>query len=79
MHDTRNNVVLNNVVSEIYPTFNVAPISASDLTIQVEDASAYHQKINGQPVSSLNPGYIRIGDEIMQYEAISQRWTNYYN
>lgn len=72
MHDTRNNVVLNNVVSEIYPTFNVAPISASDLTIQVEDASAYHQKINGQPVSSLNPGYIRIGDEIMQYEAISQ-------
>ena len=71
MHDTDNNVVITGVTSEVSPTYLTSSISASDTTIQVNDATAFHTIINGANVGSLNLGYIKIEDEIMSYTGIS--------
>ena len=71
MHDNDNNVQLSGVESEINPTFLTSSISASDTSIPVNDALAFHKRINGSTVSTTNVGYIKIGDEVMSYGAIS--------
>ena len=85
MHDTDNNVTISNVKSEIAPTTLTASISASDTTLNVNDATAFHKQINGSGISTSNPGYIYVknitsGDgefvlfsvgEIMSYSNIS--------
>ena len=71
MHDLSNNVTISNITSEIPDTSLTAAISATDTSIQVSDASAFHTIINGVAISSSNPGYIKIGDEIISYSAIS--------
>ena len=71
MHDTDNNVVIEGVTSEVSPTYLTSSISASDTTIQVNDATAFHTIINGANVGTLNLGYIKIEDEIMSYTGIS--------
>ena len=71
MHDTDNNVVIEGVTSEVSPTYLTSSISASDTTIQVNDATAFHTVINGANVGTLNLGYIKIEDEIMSYTGIS--------
>ena len=81
MHDVANNVTVSDVESEVSPTTLTAAISASDTSISVSDASAFHKIINGQSVSATNVGYIRIWNtsvglsqtysEIVSYNAIS--------
>lgn len=75
MHDTTNNVVISGLTSEISPTTLRSTISATDVTLSVTDASAFHTTVNGLPVSSVNPGYIKIGSEIMAYESIGNEGT----
>lgn len=75
MHDLSNQVTISGIVSEIPPTTLKIAIIATDLTLSVSDASAFHQTINGLDVSSINPGYIKIDDEIMQYESIGNDGT----
>jgi len=71
MHDLSNNVVIEGIKSEVTDTFLTAAISASDTTVTVNDASAFHKIINGVAISSSNVGYIMINSEIMSYSAIS--------
>ena len=86
MHDTDNNVIIKNVKSEVSPTTLTASISASDTTLNVADATAFHTIINGGGISASNPGYVYIktlqvgavpdftlpsSGEIMSYSAIS--------
>ena len=71
MHDLNNNVVITGVASEVSDTYLTSSISASDTTINVNDATAFHRIINGTSISSTNVGYIMIGEEIMSYSAIS--------
>ena len=71
MHDLSNNVTISGITSEISSTNLTAAISATDTSIQVNDASAFHTIINGVAISDNNPGYIKIGDEIIAYSAIS--------
>ena len=80
MHDVTNNVTIEDVQSEVSPTQLTASISASDTTLAVSDATAFHKTINGQAISTTNPGYARIysplvglGDtaEVVSYSAIS--------
>ena len=47
MHSASNNVVITGVASEVSPTYLTAAISATDTTFNVNDASAFHQIING--------------------------------
>ena len=75
MHSSQNNVVITGIESEVSPTYLTAAISASDTSLNVNDASAFHQIINGGAISSTNKGYARIisdaGTEVVSYTAIS--------
>ena len=71
MHDLDNNVVLEGAISEVSDTYLTSSISASDTSISVNDATAFHTTINGTAVSATNVGYIKIADEIISYSAIS--------
>jgi hypothetical protein len=46
-------------------------LSVGGLTITVDNAAQFHKIINGAAISDVNPGYLKIGDEIIQYSAIS--------
>lgn len=71
MHDLSNNVTISGITSEISNTSLTAAISATDTSLQVSDASAFHTIINGVSITTSNPGYIKIGDEIISYSSIS--------
>jgi len=71
MHSSSNNVVISGIVSEVSDTSLTASLSASDVSISVSDATAFHKVINGLAVSVSNVGFIKIGDEIISYSAIS--------
>ena len=71
MHDLNNNVTISGIVSEVSDTYLTSSISASDTAINVNDATAFHTIINGTAVSATNVGYIKIGDEVMSYSAVS--------
>ena len=71
MYDVDNNVEISGVTSEVGETFLTSSISASDTSIAVNDALAFHTRINGSGIGPSNPGYIKIEDEIISYSAIS--------
>ena len=71
MHDLDNNVVITGVISEVSDTYLTSSISATDTTININDASAFHKIINGAAISASNVGYIKIGAEVMSYSAIA--------
>ena len=71
MHSTSNNVTIEGAISEVSPTSLTASISATDTSVSVSDAAAFHKIINGGAIGVSNVGYIKIGDEIMSYSAIS--------
>jgi hypothetical protein len=75
MHDTTNQVDISGIISEIPPTTLRGTISSTDLSLTVSDASAFHTIISGLPVSNTNPGYIKVGNEIMAYESIGNDGT----
>lgn len=71
MHDVDNNVDISGVTSEVGDTFLTSSISSTDTSISVNDALAFHTRINGSGIGTSNPGYIKIEDEIISYSAIS--------
>ena len=71
MHDVDNNVEITGIESEIGSTYLTSAISASDTSISVNDALAFHTRINGGTVGTSNVGFIKIGNEIISYSAIS--------
>ena len=75
MYSASNNVIISDVKSEVSPTYLTAAISATDTSLNVNDASAFHTVINGANVGSTNKGYVRIisnaGTEVVSYTGIS--------
>ena len=71
MHQRTNNVEVSGIVSEIPSTTLTSTLSVGAGSIQVQDASAFHTIINGTGIGNLNPGFIKIGTEIIKYSAIS--------
>ena len=75
MYSASNNVIITDVKSEVSPTYLTAAISATDTSLNVNDASAFHTVINGATVGSTNKGYVRIisnaGTEVVSYTGIS--------
>lgn len=71
MHARSNNVLISGVISEVPSTILTSTLTNSATNIQVQDAGAFHGIIGGTNVGQLNPGYILIGTEIIQYSAIS--------
>ena len=81
MHDSANNVRISGVMSEVADTmidaaFHTNGITTSDgvgsnFELHVNDASAFHSVVNGLSLDTSNPGYIKIGSEIIKYISIS--------
>tara|TARA_X000000368_G_scaffold263577_1_gene208669 strand:- start:415 stop:2271 length:1857 start_codon:yes stop_codon:yes gene_type:complete len=71
MHDTDNNVALIGVTSEVSDTYLTSSISASDTSLQINDATAFHTTINGGTVGTANVGYVKIENEIISYSSVS--------
>ena len=71
MHQRTNNVDIRGVISEVPPTTLTSSLSAGATSINVEAGAAFHTQVNGQAIGNLNPGYLMIGSEIIQYSAIS--------
>jgi len=71
MHSRTNNVKIEGVVSEISNTSLTSALAAAATTISVDNATAFHRIVNGSAISDANPGYVKINDEIIKYNAIS--------
>ena len=71
MHSASNNVIIEGAKSEVSETALTASISATDTSIAVSDAGAFHKIINGGAIGTSNVGYIKINNEIISYSAIS--------
>ena len=71
MHNRTNNIKVEGIVSEIGSTTLTSALSAGSTSISVDDASEFHKIINGSAYGIVNPGYLKIGDEIIQYSDIS--------
>ena len=71
MHSRQNNVKIEGVISEISDTSLTSALAAAATSISVDNATAFHTVVNGSAISDANPGYIKIGDEIIKYNAVS--------
>ena len=71
MHQRANNVEIEGVKSEVPDTTLTSTLSAGATSIQIGDGSQFHAIIGGAPIGDLNPGFLKIGDEIIKYSAIS--------
>ena len=76
MHTTNNNkVTIRGVKSEIPDAILSSSLTntqnSADTSIILSNASNFHTLIGNQSISNLNPGYIKIGDEIIAYSSIS--------
>jgi hypothetical protein len=71
MYANNNKLQLSGVESDISPTILTAGLLSTELnTIFVEDSSVF-ETFEGLPVSNSNPGYVKIGDEVISYETAS--------
>ena len=71
MYSGEDLVTLSNAVSDIKPTkLSVTYSADSTGAIQVENASEF-ASFEGVGVGTTNPGYIKIGDEIISYTAVN--------
>ena len=70
MHSPTNKLRVNNVLTDLPPTLLTQPLLFTDTVVSVASTSIFGQ-FESSPVSSLNPGYIKIEDEIVKYESIN--------
>ena len=66
MYSNVNKVSVSNVESDIAPTSLSLPLTASDTTISIA-STANFATFEGLTVSASNPGFIKIGNEILKY------------
>jgi len=68
MYASNNKVTLSDVSSNIAPVLLSSSMTTSDVEVNVSiaDTSAFGM-FEGVPVSALNPGYLKINNEILQY------------
>jgi len=71
MYATENSVILSDVISDISPTnLTISYDSTSTSSISIQDATNF-TLFENVGVSSTNPGYILIDNEIISYEGVS--------
>jgi len=71
MHQRTNNVEVSGIISEVPDTSLTTTLAAGATTIQLSDASQFHTIIGGTAIGNLNPGYVKIEDEIIKYSGIA--------
>ena len=71
MHHETNRVQLSGVVSDVVPTKLTLPYNTtSTASIAVENSTAF-ENFENVAVGATNPGYAKIGDEIVKYTSVS--------
>jgi len=71
MYANNNKLTLDNIISDTAPTSLTANLLSSEsATIEVSDSSIY-ENFEGQPVGASNPGYVKIGDEVIEYQSVT--------
>ena len=71
MYANNNKLILDNIISDTAPTSLTANLLSSEsATIEVSDSSIY-ENFEGQPVGASNPGYVKIGDEVIEYQSVT--------
>jgi len=70
MYANNNKLQLNGVESDISPSILTANLLTTSDTIFVEDSSVF-ETFEGLTVSASNPGYVKIGDEVISYQTAS--------
>jgi len=69
MYANNNKLILDNIISDTAPTTLTADLLSSESSvIEVSDSSIY-ENFEGQPVGPSNPGYVKIGDEVIEYQS----------
>ena len=71
MHNRTNNVKIEGVISEVSPTTLTSALATGGTSISVQDGSQFHTVVNGAAISNTNPGYLKIGSEIIKYSTVS--------
>jgi len=76
LHRSQNSVTIKNVISENAPTvlntvMNDSQVVNNNITILVEKPESFDVLVNNQAISAINPGYIKINDEIITYIAVN--------
>ena len=70
MYANNNKVLLNDIISDTAPTVLTSDLDATasaSANISVDDSTVF-ATFEGQPVSTNNLGYVKIGDEVIAYE-----------
>ncbi len=71
MYANNNKLSINNAVTNVPPVEITSPLTVSATSITVATAStANFGTFEGMPVSSINPGYLKIDNEIIKYETV---------
>jgi hypothetical protein len=70
MHASNNKVILDNIESNIAPGILISPINISDTSISLA-STANFTTFEGYLVDSNNPGYVKVGNEIIKYVGTS--------
>jgi hypothetical protein len=60
MHNRSNNVKITGVASEIPGTELTQSLSTVATSIGVSNAGSFHKIVNGRPISTTNPGYVKV-------------------
>jgi hypothetical protein len=72
MYAANNKLVISNAISNLPPVEITSPLTVSATSITVSSASTTNfGTFEGMPVSSINPGYLKVNNEIVKYESVS--------
>jgi hypothetical protein len=70
MYSPTNKLRMSDVLTDVPPTILTEPVLSSSTTVSVASTINFGT-FEGSDVSSSNPGYIKIEDEIIKYESVS--------
>ena len=70
MYSSTNKVLLSDIESSVVPTTLSASLNLQEVTSISVGSTSNFGTFEGVDVSSSNPGYVKIGDEIIKYDAI---------
>ncbi len=70
MYSSTNKVTLSNIESSVAPTTLSATLSNTETTLVSVANTSNFSVFEGQNVSATNPGYIKVGQEIVKYSAV---------
>jgi hypothetical protein len=78
MYSSSNKVTISGVESDIEPTTLSERMTATSVNISVASTENFGS-FEGKPVNNTNPGYVKIGNEIIEYNSVSTGVLNVYN